>query len=118
MDAVLSGKKMVGIALEEAALKKIALGESIGIEYPAEGTSFLPDGCAILKSAKHTENAELFMEFVVSEDVQNLLEDCLYRKSVRADIASEEEVVEMDYDIAYAISNREEILKKWQDAGK
>ena len=85
----------------------------MGIIYPQDGTSMVPDGCAIFKDAPHKENAELFMEFIVGDDVQHLLEDELYRKSVRTDFYNRNDIREIEYDIDYAIKNREEILSSW-----
>lgn len=113
IDQVIFGKKSIGITLEETALKRIKDGANIGIVYPLDGTSTVPDGCAILKNAPHKDNARLFVEFTVSDDVQHLLEDKLSRRSVRTDIESYEPVVEMYYDIDYATSHREEILSLW-----
>lgn len=113
---VISGEKSIGITLEETALKRKHEGAEIGIVYPQDGTSTVPDGCAILKNAPHKENAELFIEFIVGDDVQRLLEDKLSRRSVRKDIAGYEPVAEMNYDIEYSIKNRNSILSLWNDA--
>lgn len=116
IDQVASGKKPIGITLEETALKRINAGAEIGIVYPQDGTSSVPDGSAILKDAAHKANAKLFMEFIVSDDVQRLLEEKLSRRSVRNDITDYESVVEMYYDIDYATSHRDEILSLWNSA--
>lgn len=115
IDLVISGEKIIGITLESAALKKIKAGESIGIIYPSDGTSTVPDGCAIIKNAPHKKNAQLFVEFIVSDDAQHLLEERLDRRSVRKDIEIYAPVVEMDYDIDYAISHRADILSLWNE---
>lgn len=118
IEQVISGKKSMGITLESTALKRIKTGADIGIVYPRDGTSTVPDGCAILKNAPHFSNAALFMEFMVSDDVQHLLEDRLFRRSVRTDIESYEPVVEMDYDIEYAMDRRSEILSPWMNTSE
>ena len=64
-EAVADGSKLVGITLEETALKYIAKGKNIGIVYPKEGTSVVPDAGAILKGAKHLENAQKFLDFSI-----------------------------------------------------
>ncbi len=118
IEMVISGKKSMGITLESTALKRIKAGADIGIVYPQDGTSTVPDGCAILKNAPHFSNAALFMEFIISDDVQHLLEDRLYRRSVRTDIESYEPVVEMDYDIKYARDRRNTILSLWMNSSE
>ena len=79
---VASGTCLVGICLEETALKRIAAGDSLAIVYPEDGTSAVPDGSAVLKNAPHPENAERFLDYTVSEDVQNLLVTRFFRRSV------------------------------------
>ena len=115
VEEVIKGERLVGITLEETALKRIAKGADIGMIYPSEGTSAVPDGCAIIKNAPHEANAELFLEFIVSEDVQHLLEDQLYRRSVRKDMAGKDEMVEIAYDLQYSDAHREEILNRWAE---
>lgn len=113
IDAVVSGKKLIGITLEETALKQQEAYPELRIIYPQDGTSKVPDGCAIFKDAPHRENAELFMEFIVGDDVQRLLNEQLYRQSVRTDLSSKDDVKELNYDINFAITKREEILNFW-----
>lgn len=116
INQVISGKEYIGITLEETALKRIKNGAEIKIVYPKDGTSCVPDGCAILKNAVHKKNAQLFVEFIVCDDVQHFLEDKLSRRSVRKDIQSYEPVAEMKYDIDYAMNEREKILRLWNEA--
>ncbi len=75
----------------------------------------MPDGCAIIKDAPHQENARLFMEFIVSEDVQRLLEDQLHRRSVREDVTNAEAIEEIPYDLNYSREHREEVLALWEE---
>lgn len=111
---VTAGKKLIGITLEETVLKEMDQNADIAMIYPREGTVAVPDGSALIKNAPHRENAELFIEFTVSEDVQGLLEDRLYRRSVRKG-AEGEEIREVQYDLNYSEEHREEILAKWKE---
>lgn len=113
LQEVTAGKKLIGITLEETVLKEMDQNADIGMIYPREGTASVPDGTALIKNAPHRENAELFIEFTVSEDVQRLLEDHLYRRSVRKG-AENEEIKEMRYDLDYSEQYREEILTEWR----
>ena len=115
LDEVISGDKLVGITLEEAALKKMATGADIGMIYPIEGTTAVPDGTAIIKQAPHKENAELFLDFTVSEDVQRLLIDKCYRRSVREDMDDEEVIEEVPYNLEWASKEQNKILAYWNE---
>lgn len=113
LEEVTAGKKLIGITLEETVLKEMEQNADIAMIYPREGTMSVPDGTALIKNAPHRENAELFIEFTVSEDVQNLLEDHLYRRSVRKG-AEDSEIDEVHYDLDYSEKYREEILAEWR----
>ncbi|MCR4740495.1 MAG: extracellular solute-binding protein [Lachnospiraceae bacterium] len=115
VEDVAGGNKMTGIVLEENALMKKLENTDIEMIYPSGSTCALPDGCAMIKNAENRENAEKFMEFIVSDDVQHLLEDKLFRRSVRTDFESSEIPGEVFYDIEYSNRHREEIMSLWEE---
>lgn len=115
---VASGTRLVGITLEEAARKRIAQGADIAMIYPLEGTSAVPDGCALVKGARHVDNAKLFIDFTVSDDVQQLAVEQFLRRTVRTDLAQDEMAQGMnimDFDLEWGSSHQEEILKLWTE---
>lgn len=117
--AVAGGDALVGVTLEETALKRVADGLSIAMVYPEDGTSCVPDGSAVVKGAPHEENARLFLDFTVSAEVQELLAGRFCRRSVRDDVAPMadlpglEELPTADYDLDEAVRERESILMTW-----
>jgi ABC-type Fe3+ transport system substrate-binding protein len=116
LTAVATGQCLVGITLEESALKEIARGNDIAMVYPKSGTSALPDGCAILKNAPHPDNAEKFIDFIISEDTQEFAVESLYRRPVREHIALPEdrktfELVPLD--VVKTSQEEAEILSQW-----
>ena len=119
LDAVVDGSCLVGITLEETALKYIAAGADLAMVYPEEGTSCVPDASAIVKGAPHRENAKRFLDFTVSYEVQQMLSESSYRRPVRSDIPAGEsllplqDIVLVDYDIDWACKNRDVILSDW-----
>ena len=114
-----SGAMSVGITLEQTALKSIAQGAKIGIVYPEEGTSILPDGSALVAGAPHRGNAVAFLEFVQSTDVQEQVVSSFSRRSVRIDVDDPEGLLPADqiplieYDVEEASSVKEEFLNRW-----
>lgn len=127
MSTVADGKALAGITLEESALKGIAAGKNIALVYPAEGTSVIPDGSAVLRGARHRENAERFLEFVSGEDVQRLLQRRLCRRSVRKDAArlleqaeggaafpALQELHPINYDLEEISMERDALLMSWE----
>ena len=119
VESVRSGSRYIGVTLEETALKQRS--PELGIVYPAEGTSAVPDGCALIKGARHPENARAFLDFVMSRDVQELLVSDLSRRSVRTDVhapedlPSEAELGIIDYDVHWASSIKEEFIARWTE---
>ena len=119
-----SGAMSVGITLEQTALKSIAQGAKIGIVYPEEGTSILPDGSALVAGAPHRDNAVVFLEFVQSTDVQEQVAGSFSRRPVRKDVDDPEgllpadQIPLIDYDIEEASSAKEEFLSRWRSLGK
>ena len=115
--AVGEGRKYIGVTLEETALKGIAAGYDIEIVYPEEGTSALPDGAAIVADCAHRDNAELFIDFLLSSDMQTLLHDSLYRRSVceSAANAGTDEITLIDYDLEWASAEQTGLLSLWRD---
>lgn len=117
VESVRSGSRYIGVTLEETALKQ--LSPEVAIVYPAEGTSAVPDGCALIKGARHPENARAFLDFVLGRDVQELLVTDLSRRSVRTDVhapedlPSEAELGIIDYDVHWAGSIKEEFIARW-----
>ncbi len=117
LSAVADGSCLVGITLEETALQRIAAGDNIAMVYPAEGTSCVPDGTAVVLGARHRENAVRFLEFTLSREVQQLLDSGFYRRGVLEEIPSTlcslTQIPLVDYDVQWAASHREETLKEW-----
>ena len=119
LTTVADGTNLVGITLEETALKYVAAGEDLALVYPDDGTSCVPDGIALVKDAPHMDNARLFLDFAVSYDVQQMLPGSFFRRAIRSDIPAGEDLRPLqnipliDYDIAWACQNRDTILSAW-----
>lgn len=118
IDEVNEGTRLIGITLEETALKAIKQGADLSMVYPEEGTSAVPDGSAVVKNAPHGENAKLFVDFTVSRDVQQIVEDEFCRRTVRTDLlqpGQEEELKTIAFDMEWASENQAVLLECWQE---
>lgn len=119
LNAVEDGSCLVGLTLEETAMQRISAGANIAMVYPSDGTSCVPDGSAIVRDCPHPDNARAFLEFTLSQDVQELLVSGLYRRSVRVDIPEGqnltplEELNLMDYDAGHAAEYKNMLLQIW-----
>ena len=113
---VSDGDYLVGITLEETALKYMATGSDISMYYPAEGTCVVPDGCAVVKNAPHGYNAGLFIDFIAGKDVQNFAMENFRRRSVRTDLDEGvffEGIESIDLDIYRAGKDEDRVLSLW-----
>lgn len=116
ISAVAEGSCYIGVTLEETALKAVRAGYDIAVVYPAEGTSDLPDGAAVISGCAHRENARRFLDFLLSSDVQNRLGGEFCRRSVREDVPLPESfgaLTPIDYDILWASEHQRDILSRW-----
>lgn len=120
LEEVNTGTRLVGITTEGMARQKILEGADITVIYPTDGTSAIPDATAIVKGAKHMENAKAFLEFTVSLDVQRLVEESFFRRTVRNDmeeyaVQEEKKLKTIDYDTYWASEEKETILSTWEE---
>lgn len=119
LDSVADGTDLVGITLEETALKRVADGAELGIVYPSDGTSCVPDGGALVKGAAHEENAQLFLDFISGLDVQQQMESQFSRRPIRTIQPASQALTPLadiplvDYDISWACENHNKILMSW-----
>ena len=129
LSAVAQGECWVGVTLEETASRRIAAGDQLVLVYPAEGTSAVPDGSALIKGAPHEDNAKLFLDFVLSRGAQERLAQQFYRRPVRSDIQRQkelsplEDIALIDYSVSWASENHDHMLERWsalmeQEAGR
>ncbi len=116
LEAVSAGEKLVGITLEESALKEIARGADIAMVYPEEGTSAVPDGCAVAVNAPHEANARRFVDFIISETVQKFTVSDLYRRPIRQEVGLPEGIGEPEiitFDIEGSATSSGDLLRLW-----
>jgi len=120
--AVANGEYPIGLTFEQAAFEYLKGGAPIGLIYPSEGTAITLDGSAVIKNAPHPNAAKLFLDFTVSKEMQDLMVEKFGRRSVRKDVGSPaglpalDKIKAISYDLEYAAKNREQLLKRFQDA--
>ena len=113
---VSNGTTLVGITLEETALKAINKGYNIDMIYPQDGTSAVPDGCGIVVNAPHEENAKLFIDFITGYDTQSYAMDEFYRRPVREDVKLRKvfgDITIIDFDVQRSAEEEEAAFDTW-----
>ena len=115
---VASGEYALGVTIEKSAVLYND-NPDIGYVYP-EKNSAVPDGVALIKNCPNEENAKLFIDFVTSLECQTAQNADWARRPVRSDLTPVGlcELSELDlgdYDFAYAATENESIVEKWND---
>lgn len=118
---VADGEFMLGLTGEESALKYIKDGADLGMVYPEEGTDAIVSPIAIIKDGPNAKSAQLFLDYMLSVEVQGQLESWGIR-SARTDISETDEnlppleeinILEMDND--WIVEHGDEFKDYWKD---
>ena len=76
LEAVTTGEVGILVAgVDYNAYSSIKKGESLAIYYPKSGTIVNPRPAMIMKSAPDKENAQKFMDYLLSDEVQKMVSD-------------------------------------------
>ena len=119
---VYNGEYAVGLTYEDPCVTLIKDGATnIKVVYPVEGTVFLPAQIGIVKNAKNVENAQKFVDFMLSEEAQIFLAENTTSRNVREvvytnDIMTPLAEIKLIYeDSDYVIAHTSELKEKVQD---
>ena len=119
---VYNGEYAVGLTYEDPCVTLIKDGATnIKVIYPVEGTVFLPAQIGIVKNAKNVENAQKFVDFMLSEEAQIFLAENTTSRNVREvvytnDIMTPLAEINLIYeDSDYVIAHTAELKEKVQD---
>lgn len=110
--AVAAGEKPYGVLVDFLAIRAKAEGPPVDFVFPEEGVSYVTEPVAIMKGAADKDAAKKFVDFVLSQDGQQLVADMGYIPA-RNGIASPEgfpsrdEIKLMDFDPAKALADTE-----------
>jgi ABC-type Fe3+ transport system substrate-binding protein len=86
LDAIEDGRAALAMTIDFIPLSAAANGHKIGLAYPAR-TAFLPAHVAKIADASHPEAAQIFIDFLLSQEGQKLLlEPDVNRHPVRPDV--------------------------------
>lgn len=71
--AVAAGEKPYGVLVDYMALRAKAEGSPVDFVFPTEGVTYVTEPVAIMADAANRADAENFVDFVLSEEGQNLV---------------------------------------------
>lgn len=119
--AVADGEMAVGLTYEDPAVKLLNDGANVEIVYPEEGTVFLPASAAVIKGAENSVNAKLFIDFIISKEIQDILGTTTTNRPVRKDAETSENMKTLDdiktleEDMDYVIEHKAELVEKYTE---
>lgn len=119
---VAEGEYIVGLTWEDPAAKYVKDGASVEVVFPEEGTIFPGESVQILKNCKHPENAKKFVDFMLSEQIQNKVGSELTVRPLRknatlADYMTPQSEIKLfdNYDEGWVAENKLNITGKFSE---
>lgn len=118
---VADGEYVAGLSYEDPCAQLVRDGAPVKVIYPKEGTVYLPASATIVKGAKNMDNAKLFIDFIISEEVQNIWGTTLTNRPVFKNAKTSdfmtpmEDIFVIDEDIPYVSTHKQEIVNKYTE---
>lgn len=118
--SVADGEFVVGLTWEDPAVGYIR-GDAapVRVVHPEEGTVYSASASSIINDAPNLENAERFIDFLLSEDVQNTIAENLNNRPLHKNTESAdymtplEDINILTEDSEYITENKEEIVDRY-----
>ncbi|SFE80233.1 ABC transporter substrate-binding protein [Alteribacillus iranensis] len=121
LTSVINGANGVVMAgVDYMVYNNIEGGEPLDIVFPESGTTITPRPAFILESAENVEEAEKYIDFILSDEGQGIVADH-YLLPAREDIpphedrAAYDEIAELDFEWEYLFENGEDILSEFTE---
>lgn len=119
---VADGEYPVGLTWEDPVVQYVKNGAPVEAVFPEEGAIFPGESVQIIKDADNMDNAEKFVDFMLSEDIQNKVGSELTVRPLRedADLAdymeSQDDIkLAENYDEEWVAEHKDEITQKFTE---
>lgn len=118
---VADGEYTVGLTYESPALDYLKDEAPVEVVYMEEGLIFKDAGSYIVKDAENTENAKLFNDFVISEEIQSHLGTETSSRPLREDAELAEGKTPLskldiiNYDDTWGDENTDDVIDRYMD---
>ncbi len=118
---VCDGEYAVGLTYEEVSFQAVKDGYPVQIVYPVEGAYGESTTAAIVKGTKSLSNAQKFIDFLTSLEIQQKFADELNVRGIRSDLAFSEALPDTatitlaNADSALAAASKKEWLNRFMD---
>jgi iron(III) transport system substrate-binding protein len=120
-EAVARGEYAIGVTGDYNVARKIAEGAPVTVVYPCEGTGARFDASGIIKNGPNLDNAQLFMDWVVTEEALTIVFETRSRRTVHPNVPTPEGLPSLDqvtlipYDSIKAAEVREDLTMQVVD---
>ena len=116
------GEYVVGVTYEDPSVQLLTDGATnVRVVYPTEGAVWLPAAAAIVKGAPNMENAQAFIDFLISDEGQEIVAS-LTNRPVNIDIPNTNPFmtpfsqINLAFEnIQYTAENRSALQQRWLD---
>ena len=118
---VADGEYTVGLTFEQGSAQYVGAGAPVETVYMEEGVIFRGDGVYIIKNCPNEENARAFVDWLTSKEIQEMMNNTQYRRTIRTDVPAGDAMVPMDQinvitdDEANTAAHKSEWLDKFKD---
>lgn len=93
---VADGEYTVGLTFEQGSAQYVAAGAPVKTVYMEEGVIFRGDGAYIIKDCPNEANAQKFLDWLTSKDIQEYMNNTQYRRTIRKDVPAGDAMVPME----------------------
>ena len=114
-----NGEFYVALTYEPLSVNFEKAGSPVEIVYPSEGAVFLPAGSQIIKNANNLEQAKAFLDFITSEQGQEIIANDTSGRPLRDGVNSPyltplQDIHTLDEDAVWVTEHRDEIVARYQ----
>jgi iron(III) transport system substrate-binding protein len=118
---VRDGEYTVGLSYEDPSVTLVRDGADVEVIYMEEGVVYLPAGSGIVKGAKNMVNAQRFIDFITSAEIQNAYGTTITNRPVMANVTTPSYMVNInninviEEDMEYVYENKAAIQDRFKD---
>ena len=120
--SVADGEYPVGLSWEDPCVQYVKNGAHVKVVYPKEGAIFTEQTAQIINNCKHLENAKKFVDYLLSEKMQNVFGSQLTNRPLRKNVklASymkpfSQMTIMQKYDPKFVGSNKQKLISTWSE---
>ncbi len=118
---VRDGEYTVGLSYEDPSVQLVRDGADVKVVYMEEGVVYLPAGSAIVKDCNNLVNAQRFIDFITSTEIQNAYGTTVTNRPVMDGVVTPDymtpisEINIIEEDMKYVSDNKQALRDKFKD---